>query len=68
MAVYVVEIDGRAVVAFTANNDLDAQIHIEDEIFSKRFSCPGIERRPIWDSLSHTQPVNKVVQKFISMV
>ena len=33
MTVYVAEIGGRAVVAFNADNDLEAQIEIEDEVF-----------------------------------
>jgi len=33
MTVYVAEIDGRAVVAFNADNDLEAELEVEDEIF-----------------------------------
>ena len=33
MTVYVAEIHGRAVVAFNADNDLEAEREIEDEIF-----------------------------------
>ena len=49
MAVYVAEIDGRAVVAFNAENDLEAQVVIEDEIFQNDLAVLESSGRPIWD-------------------
>ena len=52
MAVYVAEIDGRAVVAFNAENDLEAQVVIEDEIFQNDLAVLESRGRPIWDGES----------------
>ena len=49
MIVYVAEIDGRAVVAFSAENDLEAQLVIEDEIFQNDLAVLESSGRPIWD-------------------
>ena len=49
MTVYVAEIDGRAVVAFSAENDLEAQVEIEDEIFQNDLAVLESGGRPIWD-------------------
>ena len=55
MAVYVAEVDGRAVVAFNANNDLEAQMHIEDEIFQNDLAVLESSGRPIWDGEAEIQ-------------
>ena len=49
MAVYVAEIGGRAVVAFNAANDLEAELEIEDEIFQNDLAVLESSGRPIWD-------------------
>src|SRR5215213_7921256 len=43
------QIDGRAVVAFNAENDLEAQIELEDEIFQNDLTVLESGGRPIWD-------------------
>ena len=48
MAVYVAEIHGRAVVAFDADNDLEAE-EIEAEIFQNDLAVLESSGRPIWD-------------------
>ena len=49
MTVYVAEIDGRAVVAFNADNDLEAELEIEDEIFQNDLAVLESSGRPLWD-------------------
>ena len=49
MTVYVAEIHGRAVVAFNADNDLEAEREIEDEIFQNDLAVLESSGRPIWD-------------------
>ena len=47
MTVYVAEIDGRAVVAFNADNDLEAELEVEDEIFQNDLAVLESSGRPI---------------------
>ena len=49
MTVYVAEIDGRAVVAFNADNDLEAELEVEDEIFQNDLAVLESSGRPLWD-------------------
>ena len=49
MTVYVAEIDGRAVVAFNADNDLEAELAVEDEIFQNDLAVLESSGRPLWD-------------------
>ena len=49
MTVYVAEIDGRAVVAFNADDDLEAELEVEDEIFQNDLAVLESSGRPIWD-------------------
>jgi hypothetical protein len=55
MTVYVAEIHGRAVVAFNADNDLEAEREIEDEIFQNDLAVLESSGRPIWDGEAEIQ-------------
>ena len=52
MTIFVVEIDGRAIVAFPAEDRIQADVTVEEEWFLEDILVLESEGRPLWDSES----------------
>jgi len=55
MTIYVAEIDGRAIAAFRADNNAEAETHIEAEWFRAEISVLETDGRPLWDGDSEVR-------------
>ena len=52
MSVYVAEISGRAIAAFDAADDAEAQVHLADRAFVRDLIVFQNQGRPLWDGVS----------------
>ena len=52
MSVYVAEISGRAIAAFDAADDAEAQVHLADRAFVRDLIVFQSQGRPLWDGVS----------------